>query len=412
MRRAELKDILASNPVFVTGMGAWTPAGHNVAELWQSVLAARSPATSLCIDAKPGTSPVAVCAADTPENLPQAIRRMRRADRTLLLAVPAALEAWQAAGMPERQIAPDRIAVIVGCSRGTVQANAETALNHRDGKAFPSHAAHANPASISGAISSLIHATGPSFVVSAACASSAVAIATAAQLLLLGVVDVVLAGGSEAPLHPSTLAVLRASGILASHPEPAKACRPFDLHRTGTAMGEGAAFLVLESSRTSNADAVARLAGWGITNEPGERVGIRAGGEGLEKAMKQALQLAGLGTGGVGYLNAHGTGTVLNDQEEAGAIRRVLGSATPLISSTKAATGHCMGASAAIEAVIAIQAMRSGQAPPTTNCESVDPACDLDIIRFKPTPWKAGAVISNSSGFWGNHASLVFDNRL
>ena len=389
-------------------MGAWTPAGHNVSELWQNVLAGRSPATSLCMDAKPGAEPVAICAADTPQDMPQSVRRMRRADRTLLMAVPAALEAWQAAGMPDRGIAPERIAVIVGCSRGTVQANAETALNHRDGKAFPSHAAHANPASISGTISSLIQATGPSFVVSAACASSAVAIATAAQLLLLGVVDVVLAGGAEAPLHPSTLAVLRASGILASHPKPTETCRPFDLHRNGTVMGEGAAFLVLESSQPSKAKAVARLAGWGITSEPGERVGIRAGGEGLENAMRQALQLARLKAGDIGYLNVHGTGTVLNDQEEAGAIRRVFGDATPLISSTKAATGHCMGASAAIEAVIAIRAMRSGQAPPTTNCESVDPACDLNIVQSTPLDFSSDIVMSNSSGFWGNHASLVF----
>ncbi len=411
MSSEHLKKALQATPIVVTGMGAWTPGGASVPGLWESLLAGRSPA--LWQDMPPGlpSAQVPVCPAQTPGNLHPALRRMARMDRSVALGAAAAMEAWDQAGLTGHAISPHRVGIIVGTSRGPVHALADVVENLREGRAYPSASAHANPAALSGTLAAMLGVCGPCFVVSAACASSAVAVATAAQLLLSGAVDVVLAGGAEAPLHPSTLAVLDAAGILARSDEPKTACRPFDTRRSGTVLGEGAAFLVLETHEHAMRRGGAlhgRLAGWGITCEPGERTGIRDDGDGLASAMREALGMAGLAPGDVGYLNPHGTATLLNDREEARSIRTVFAAGQPLISATKAVTGHCMGASAAIEAVIALLVLKEKTVPPTANCDLVDQGLGLHPVVKEAAGTNASVVMSNSSGFWGNHASLVF----
>lgn len=407
-----LQSLLQETPLQVTGMGAWSAGGNNVQELWQSVHAGKGLAGWLRLPEAVADGKLPVCTAATPKLTHPALRHLRRMDRAVMLAAAAAWEAWLDAGLETRPASPDRIAVVVGTSRGTVQASKEAQRQLDAGRMFPSTAAHATLASLSGVLAAMCQATGPCLVVSAACASSATALTTAAQLILSGAVDVALAGGAEAPLDPVILAQLHAAGVLATHTDPALACRPFDRHRSGTVLGEGAAFLVLESTASvqrRNAAAYAQFAGWGIATEPGERAGVSEDSRGLTTAMQKALCLAGLSTTDIGYLNPHGTGTKLNDLQEARAILQVFANSPgPLVSATKPVTGHCMGATAALEAIIAIQVLRQGIAPPTGNCADPDPGCSLRLIHERPAPCVTQAVMTNSSGFWGNHASLLF----
>jgi 3-oxoacyl-(acyl-carrier-protein) synthase len=412
MPETRLTQLLRETPVLVTGMGAWTAAGRDAAETWTSALCGRSPAVwqEMPEGFSPGRLPVCPAATPTPEDT--GLRPHRRTDRLILLAAAAARAAWRDAGLGTSAPSADRIAVVVGTSRGPIAATTDALEQLYRGRLWPSTAAHATPSSLSGTLAGLIGAAGPSLVVSSACASSASAIATAAQLLVSGAADVALAGGAEAPLHPVVIAQLAAAGVLASGAEPAQACRPFDSKRSGTVLGEGAAFLVLEtahSARQRSRIAHASLAGWGLATEPGERAGFSEDSTGLITAMRQALAVASLSPEDIGHVNAHGTGTRLNDAQEALAIREVFGKGgRPLVTSTKPVTGHCMGATGAIEAILAIEALKQRLVPPTANCVHPDPACGLSLALGAPRPCEARAVMTNSSGFWGNHASLIF----
>lgn len=411
MPRARLNELLEHTPLHVTGLGAWSAAGHDAKDLWSSLLAAKSPARWMALPPKIAGGRLPVCEADTPDLDRPPLRRARRMDRSAGFAAAAAWEAWTHAGLHERPVAPERVAVVVGTSRGPMGAVAQSLQELSRGRVLPSLAAGATLASLSGMVASVCGSRGPSLVISAACASSATAITTAAQLLLCGVADVALAGGAEAPLHPAVLAQLHSAGVLSTHAPPRHACRPFDAARSGTVLGEGAAFLVLEtaaSARRRHARRHARLAGWGLATDPGERAGMRDDASGLANAMRDALALAGFDPARIGYINAHGTGTLLNDLQEARAIRRVFGDTSPRVSSTKPITGHCMGATAALEAVISIQALNHGALPPTLNCDTPDSACPERLVRGAPQPCDLSAVMTNSSGFWGNHASLIF----
>jgi 3-oxoacyl-(acyl-carrier-protein) synthase len=254
-------------------------------------------------------------------------------------------------------------------------------------------------------------ACGPALTVSAACASAAAAIALAAEQLLLGHAEVALAGGAEAPLHPLVLAQLTAAGVLGEAASADLICRPFDRNRNGTVLGEGAAFLVIETeagARKRGATMLARVSGWAFGAEGGERTGISEDAASLVRTMQKSLALAGLKPDEIGYVNAHGTGTELNDRQETVACQRVFGAQTPPTSSIKPVTGHCMGAAAALEAVVCIEVLRRGMLPPTPNWQTPDPACALDIIAGKARAASVQHVISNSSGFWGNNATLIF----
>ncbi|MCD6052765.1 MAG: fabF [Verrucomicrobia bacterium] len=192
---------------------------------------------------------------------------------------------------------------------------------------------------------------------------------------------------------------------------PGQICRPFDLNRTGTVLGEGAAFLVIETeahAKKRGATILARLSGWAIGTESGERTGISEDSAALVRVMQQSLALARLKPEEIGYVNAHGTGTLLNDRQETVACRRVFGEHMPPCSSIKPVTGHCMGAAAALEAVVCLEALRNGLLPPTPNWAVRDPECPLDIIAGEARRTSAKHVLSNSSGFWGNNASLIF----
>ena len=420
-----LHHLLRENPVIVTGLGAFCGAGASAAELWQAVLRGESPADWLPTDCAPTGLPIAACRAANPP----LTRLTRKLDRSAQLAHAATLEAWRTAELDTRPVAPERIGIFVGTSRGAVGKLADSVAAEgrrrppvgNDGnppphlagyRARPSDAAHCSLANISGMLSLAVPARGPALTVSATCASGAAAIALAAQQILLGTVDVAIAGGAEAPLNPLVIAQLHAAGILGHDADPRRTCKPFDAARNGIVLGEGAGFLVLESQASAQrrgASALARLAGWALGAEGEERVGMDPTGVSLSRVLLEALALAGVAPSNLGYVNAHGTGTVLNDRAEANALHLTLGDATTHVpcSSTKAVTGHCLGASAALEAVIAIQALREGRLPGTANCETPDPEVKLNLLRASAEV-RVSSALSVSAGFWGNQAALAF----
>jgi 3-oxoacyl-(acyl-carrier-protein) synthase len=249
--------------------------------------------------------------------------------------------------------------------------------------------------------------------VSAACASAAAAVGLAADQILLGRAEWVLAGGAEAPLHELCVKQLLAAGVLGSHPDPRLACRPFDVSRNGTVLGEGAAFLVLESlasARRRGARVHARLAGWAAGADGRHCTAPREDGQGLLRVMQQALARAGATPSRLDYINAHGTGTRRNDPLEVVALRGLLGERLAAVpcSSTKPVTGHCLGAAAAVEAVVCVLALQRQTVPPTAACDRSDPECPIDVVPGEARPAPLRLVMSNSLGFWGNNAALVF----
>ena len=404
-----LQQLLRENPVVVTGQGAFCGAGASVAELWQAVLRGESPADWLPEELSPAGLKVAGCRAANPP----LTRLTRKLDRSAQFAHAAALEAWSAARLDTQPVAAERVGIFVGTSRGAVGKLADTLAAGLTRRARPSDAAHCSLANISGMLSLAFPAHGPALTVSATCASGAAAIALAAQQILLGTVDVAIAGGAEAPLNPLVLAQLHAAGILGHAADPRRTCKPFDVARNGIVLGEGAGFLVLESQASAQrrgANVLARLTGWALAAEGEERVGMDRTGVSLSRVLTEALAMAGVSPAQLGYVNAHGTGTVLNDLAEANALRLALGDAAARVrcSSTKAVTGHCLGASAALEAVISIQAIREGRLPGTANCQTLAPEMKLNLLRASCGPGEVRSALSVSAGFWGNQAALVF----
>ncbi len=389
-------------------MGAFCGAGTDVDELWKTVLLGESPSNWLPEELCPAGLKVAGCRAPNPP----LTRLTRKMDRSAQLAHVAGQEAWSVARLDTQPVAPDRIGIFVGTSRGAVGKLAETVADGCE-RAKPSDAAYCSLANVSGMLSLAFPAHGPALTVSATCASGASAIALAAQQILLGTVDVAIAGGTEAPLNPMVIAQLHAAGILGQEVAPRLTCKPFDAARNGIVLGEGAGFLVLESLASAQRRGVTVLAcliGWALAAEGGERVGMDRTGASLSRVITEALAMAGVVPAQLGYINAHGTGTVLNDIAEANALQLALGEAASRVpcSSTKAVTGHCLGASAALEAVISIRAIQSGHLPGTVNCQNLDPEVKLNLLRANTGPTAVESALSVSAGFWGNQAALVF----
>lgn len=403
--------LLTGNSVVVTGIGAFTAAGRKAADLWEAVLAGHSLAGW---SAEQGER-FGVCRAPDVENTSLELRRLRRMDRCVQFAGAAASAAWSDAGLEGGAPAAERVAVFTGTSRGPLGTILESQARLESGdRILPSLGPNSTISCLSGALSILFGARGPCLTVSAACASGAAAIALAGREILSGAADIALAGGAEAPLNGSVLAQLQSAGVLASGRDPTQACRPFDVARNGTVLGEGAGFLLLESlasAQKRGARLYAILAGWSIASEGGERTGISGDGDCLERTMRGALTMAGISFSDLGYINAHGTGTQLNDRMEAHAIARAAaadgGKSIP-VSSTKPVTGHCMGAASAIEAVISVMALQQKCLPPTANCFEQDADCPVELVLGRPRQSAVEFVLSNSAGFWGNNASLVF----
>ncbi|MSR65268.1 MAG: beta-ketoacyl-[acyl-carrier-protein] synthase family protein [Verrucomicrobiae bacterium] len=403
-------NLLRERPIVVTGMGSFSSAGDSVSALWNAAIAGRSLAVWRDFGNGDDGSRFAVCSAPEIDVSRPELRAVRRLDRSVQMAWVAANQAWEQARLAD-VYAPERIGVMVGSSRGPLGKRIETL---REGtKLLPSLAADTTFASLSGALAQSFKLRGPGASISATCASSAFAIGLAAEQILLDRVDAMLVGGAEAPLQAALLKQLHATGVMGFHPEAEQTCRPFDINRNGMLVGEGSGFLVLESAQAARARSAhvhARIAGWAFSLDSVGRTGVTQEGSALLQTMQQALQLAELCPHEIDYVNAHGTGTRMNDAAEAQAVKTLFGPHVKNMpcSSTKPITGHCLGATPALEAVLSIEALRHQMIPPTANCTSQDPLCPINVQPVTAQSAKLSTVMSNSLGFWGYHASLIF----
>lgn len=400
----------------MTGMGVIAAAGHSPESLWQSVLRGDSPAVCYSDPTVLGSPTIPACVVPWPNETTLKQRRSHKLDRCVQLAIEAAVQARASARLNSHVPDPSALGIIVGTSRGPMQKWTETVDLARSGRRDlpPTLAANSTLDSLSGALSMELGAGGPCLTVSATCASAAHAIVLAAQQIVLGAADIMVAGGADAPLLDPIIRLTLSTGILGSHPEPGQACRPFDATRNGTLLGEGAAFLVLESlesARRRGLPILARLVGWAVGADATHRAAPRDDGAGLVRVMRRALCVAGLDAADIDYVNAHGTGTLLNDKIETLALGRLLGDRLHHVacSSTKPVTGHCLGASAALEAVITVLSLQAQLAPPTANYREPDAECSLDLVTGGPRSTNMRFAMSNSLGFWGKNAALIFE---
>lgn len=412
---SRLTNLLRHDPVVVTGMGAVCAAGPDVSSLWQAVVEKRSPARWLELPLpQGGTLRAAGCALEPFDWKSHTWAAMaRRLDPGGQHALRAAHQAAEQAQLFSRPPDRERLGVLCGTSRGPLQKWEEAHALLRAGRRMkPTMAATTTLASTTGALAQALNARGPSWLVSAACASGAFAIAAAAEQIALGHADLMLAGGADDALNAVIVSGLAAAGLLARGDEdPAKLCRPFCEGRTGLIPGSGAGMLVLESLASAQRRGVtplATLSGWGLRMDSEGLAGMDPHGSGLQRTMHAALETAGLSPHRIGYINTHGTGTIANDSAEAAAIAAVFGADAPPCSSSKPITGHCLGATPVMEAILCIEALRRRALPPAFPCDSIDPACALlPFSQGGPGP-EMHHALSNSAAFWGFHASLLF----
>lgn len=407
-----------SRRVVVTGMGVLTPVGNNLCEVWNSLVAGNS-GIGLISTFDTEAFPVKIAGEVKNFDITDFMDRKsaRRMDPFQHYAFAAAIEALAQAELTIDESNRDRIGVIIGSGIGGIQSLSEQfRLLHERGpdRISPFLITQMVPDLAPGQVSILLGARGPNYSPVSACATGAHALGEGAEIVRRGQADIIIAGGSEAPIVPIGLAGFSNMRALSTrNEEPQTASRPFDATRDGFVMGEGAGVVVLEEYEHAvnrGVTALAELVGYGSTADANHITDPAPGGEGAARAMKMALEQAGLAPDQVGYMNAHGTSTPPNDRAETSAIKRAFGeSAFRLpISSTKSMTGHMMGAAGAAEAVFAIQAMRTGLIPPTINYRNPDPECDLDYVPNEARKAAIDVAMSNAFGFGGHNVSLAF----
>lgn len=402
--------------VAITGLGAVSALGIGVPAFWESLVAGRSGARRITlVDARELTTPVAaeVVDFDPAPWVPEEKRSL--IDRFAQFALAAAIEAFRDSGLSLSDEARDRAGVSMGTGLGGATAEDEVyARVYRDG------AARIHPFTIprlmynaaTAHVGMELGLRGPSLCHSTACSASTHAIGEASEIIRSGRADVMVAGGADAPVTFGVMRAWEAMRVLAPIPPggPAQACRPFSRDRLGLVIGEGSAVVVLEEwerARARGARIYAELVGYGATADAGHIT--QPGVDAPVRAMEIALRQSGLAADAIGYVNAHGTGTALNDSTETTVIKRVFGAhASRLaISSTKSMHGHAMGASGALELVATVLAVGRGVLPPTINYTVPDPACDLDYVPNQARESHVRAAMSNSFAFGGLNAVLA-----
>jgi 3-oxoacyl-[acyl-carrier-protein] synthase II len=400
--------------VVVTGMGVKTPAGCDLPTFWETLLEGRSaagPITRFDTTDHPVTFACEVGDFDPEAYLGP--KEPRRTDRVAQLGFAAAADAVEDAGALDAD--PARCAVVAGTGVGglrTLEEQERTFLERGAERVSPFFVPMMMPNATAALVAMRFGWQGPSLCVTTACAAGAHAIGEATRLLRSGAADVALAGGSEAAVTPVALAAFWRMGALSGRAEdPARASRPFDAARDGFVMGEGAAFLVLETLERATARGArvhGEIAGYGLTCDAFHVTAPAPGGAGAAACMLLALDDAGLSPADVGHVNAHGTSTPLNDEAEATAITKVFGERSVPVTGTKGATGHLIGAAGAAEAVATFLALEEGVVPPTANHTETDPALAVDVVAGTARPVPAGRPgMSNSFGFGGHNATLV-----
>ncbi|HET7142577.1 MAG TPA: beta-ketoacyl-ACP synthase II, partial [Anaerolineales bacterium] len=402
--------------IVITGMGTVNPLGLNVKESWGNLIAGVSGVAPITLfDSSPLQVHIAAEVKGFKSDDYMDAKEARRRDRFEQFAIAAAKEALADSGLEITDANAGRIGVIISSAIGGLQSLQEaTITNHTEGprrvSPFLIPMLMANGGAGMTAIEFGIK--GPCFSVASACASGSDGIGTALMMLRTGMIDAALTGASEATITSTGVAAFDRVGAMSRHNDNySMTPQPFDKNRDGLVMGEGSAVLVLEresDAKARGANIYAELAGYGATADAFHVTAPHDHGAGGAAAMLMALSSARANIDDVGYINAHGTGTLLNDQAETRAIKAAFGDLaykTP-ISSSKSMTGHMMGATGALEAIFCVQAIREGILPPTIHYETADPECDLDYIPNKSREAKISFAISNAFGFGGHNAVL------
>ncbi|MEV4823027.1 beta-ketoacyl-ACP synthase II [Micromonospora sp. NPDC049275] len=400
--------------VVVTGLGATTPLGGDVASTWDAMLAGRSGVSALTQEWA-AQLPVRIAAqlAVEPSEVLDRVR-LRRLDRSEAIAIIAAQQAWADAGLAGSDLDGERLAVSVGSGIGGA-----TTLLAQDDILEASGPRRVSPHTIP-----MLMPNGPAAWVglelgakagvhsmASACATGAEAIALGLDIIRSGRADVVVAGGTEAVIHPLPIAGFSSMRAMSTrNDEPERASRPWDRGRDGFVLGEGAGILVLERAEHAaarGARVYARLAGAGITSDAYDIVQPHAEGEGAIRAIAKAIADADVAKQDIVHVNAHATSTPVGDMLEIGGLHKALGD-HPVLSATKSMTGHLLGAAGALESIATILAIRDSVVPPTINLDDPEPGLTLDVAAHKARHMEIPAALNNAFGFGGHNVALVF----
>jgi 3-oxoacyl-[acyl-carrier-protein] synthase II len=403
--------------VVVTGLGAITPVGNDVATTWQSLLGGVSGGAPITrFDASEFKVRFACEVKGFDAGLYMDRKEARRADLFTQYAMGASVQAMADAGLGEGGYDPDETGVIIGSGiggLGTMEDQHSVYLQSGNRRISPFFIPMYIADIAAGVVSMRFGAKGPNFATMSACATSAHAIGEAFRTIRYGDADVMLAGGTEAAVLPMSIGGFgNMTALSERNDSPATASRPFDATRDGFVLGEGAGVVVLEElghAVRRGARIYGEVVGYGATGDAYHLTGQPEAHEGLQRAMRRALRDGELAPGSVDYINAHGTSTPLNDPNEIRAIKAVFGEHAHAlsVSSTKSATGHMLGAAGAVEFIACALAIRDGMVPPTINYSTPDPECDLDVTPNVPKARAVEVALSNSSGFGGHNVSLA-----
>ncbi|MFP7488279.1 beta-ketoacyl-ACP synthase II [Bacillus sp. GM2] len=406
-----------SKRVVITGLGALSPLGNDVKTSWNNAVNGVSgigPITRVNADEYPAK--VAAELKDFKIEDYMDKKDARKMDRFTQYAVVSAKMAVEDAGLDINESNADRVGVWVGSGIGgleTLEQQFETFLTKGPRRVSPFFVPMMIPDMATGQISISLGAKGVNSCTVTACATGTNSIGDAFKVIQRGDADVMISGGTEAPLTRMSFAGFSANKALSTNPDPKTASRPFDKNRDGFVMGEGAGIVVLEElehALNRGATIYAEVVGYGSTGDAYHITAPAPNGEGGVRAMKEAIKDAGLSPESIDYINAHGTSTPYNDKFETIAIKEVFGEhAYKLaVSSTKSMTGHLLGAAGGIEAIFSVLAIKEGIIPPTINIETPDEDCDLDYVPDQARRQDVNVVLSNSLGFGGHNATLIF----
>ena len=404
--------------VVVTGLGAVTPIGNNVADYWSGLTSGRNGVASISLfDASRHACRFAAEVKDFDPTGFIEPKEAKRWDRYCKFGVVAAKQALADAGLEISSANAERIGVSIGSGVGgllTMETQAHVLEGKGPGRVSPFTVPMMIPNMATGLAAIALGAKGPSSAVATACAAGSNAIGDAFRLLQMGKADAMVCGGAESAITPLGVAGFASAKALSfRNDDPATASRPFDRERDGFVIGEGSGVLVLETlshAEARGATILAEIVGYGTTCDAHHITSPTPGGVGGAAAMRIAMEDGGLSAESIDYVNAHGTSTPANDSNETSAIKSALGHRAGVIpvSSTKSMTGHLLGGSGGIEAVACVLALQHNVVPPTINYSNPDPDCDLDVVPNTAREHTLGTVLSNSFGFGGHNVCLAF----
>jgi 3-oxoacyl-[acyl-carrier-protein] synthase II len=409
---------LSKRRVVITGMGALSPVGNNVADSWSSIIDGKSGIGSISrfdVSGFPTRIGGAVRGFDVTEYIPE--KEAKKMDIFIHYGIAAGCQAFKDSGLVVTEQNAERIGVVIGSGIGGlhgIELGHNAYLKGGPRKISPFFVPSNIINMISGNLSIKYGLRGPNYSIVTACATGTHCIGDAYRLIQYGDAEVMIAGGAEMATSPTSLGGFASARALSRrNDEPSRASRPWDRDRDGFVLSDGAGIVVLEElahAKRRGAKIYAEIIGYGMSSDAYHMTAPTENGEGAARCMKNALQDASLSHEDLDYINAHGTSTPAGDLAETLAIKAIFGAAANkvAISSTKSMTGHMLGAAGGIEAVFSILALRDQIIPPTINLDNPDPECDLDFVPHTARSAKLDVVMSNSFGFGGTNGTLIF----